>query len=368
MNMEKRQTDYILFFIVLVLLAIGITMVFSSSYYYALTKWNDKFLFLKRELIWGGIGLLAMLVGMAIPYRVYRYLSWLMILPTFGLLGLTLVNGVIYNGAQRWLIIAGVQFMPSELAKLTLIIFFAHMLSSRRYRIERFRDLFIPYLPVIGLVGYLILRQPDYSTTVLIVSVLMAMLFAAGVNLLYFVPFIGGGIIGGWNLIKGSEYRLERWMTFLHPFEDPMGQGWQIVNSLYALGTGGVFGVGLGQSSQNKLYIPEPQNDFILATLGEEFGFLGTMGLIILFVLLIYRGIRISREAPDTFGSLLAFGITILVAFQAIINIGVATSSLPVTGMPLPFISFGGTALVILMYMMGILLNISRYHRQEEAS
>jgi cell division protein FtsW len=365
--MNKKQADYILFFIVLVLLAIGITMVFSSSYYYALTKWNDKFRFLKKELIWGGIGLIAMLGAMNIPYRFYKYLSWLMAMGTLGLLGLTLSMGITYNGAQRWLVIAGQQFMPSELAKFTMIVFFAHMLSSKKYSIESFRDLFIPYIPAILIVGGLIIKQPDYSTSVLISAVLFSMVFVSGANLLYAIPFGIAGIVGGWYLIKGSVYRMQRFLTFLHPFEDPMGAGWQIVNSLYALGTGGVFGVGLGQSSQNKLYIPEPQNDFILATLGEEFGFFGTVGLVFLFALLVQRGLKIAKEAPDSFGSLLAFGITILIAYQAIINIGVATSSLPVTGMPLPFISFGGTSLVILMFMMGILLNISRYATQEEA-
>ena len=338
--MKKKQADYILFFIVLLLLAIGITMVFSSSYYYALTKWNDKFRFLKKELVWGGIGLIAMLAAMNIPYRFYRYVSWLMTLGTLALLGLTLSMGITYNGAQRWLMIAGQQFMPSELAKFTMIVFFAHMLSSKKYAVNRFRDLFIPYMPMIVLIGILIIKQPDYSTTVFISATLFTTIFVSGANLLFAVPFGAAGIAAGWLLIKGSEYRMQRFLTFLNPFEDPMGAGWQIVNSLYALGTGGLFGVGLGQSSQNKLYIPEPQNDFILATLGEEFGFLGTLGLIVLFVLLIQRGFKIARDVPDAFGSLLAFGITILIAFQAIINIGVSTSSMPVTGMPFPFISF----------------------------
>lgn len=364
--MSKKQMDYILLFIILLLLAIGITMVFSSSYYYALTKWNDKFRFLKKELVWGGIGLVAMFVASAIPYKVYRYFSWIMVTITAGLLGATLVMGDIYNGAQRWLTIGGQQFMPSELAKITLIIFFAHMLSSKKYAVNKFFDLFKPYLIVIGVIATLILRQPDYSTTVLIVAVLMMMIFVSGAKIIYFVPFVGIGAFMAWYFVKDSPYRMLRIMTFLNPFDDPMGSGWQIVNSLYALGTGGLFGVGLGQSSLNKLYIPEPQNDFILATLGEEFGFLGTMGLIFVFLTLIYRGIKIAKEVPDAFGSLLAFGITFLIALQAIINIGVATSSLPVTGMPLPFISFGGTSLVILMYLMGILLNISKYHKDEE--
>jgi cell division protein FtsW len=364
--MKKKQIDYILFFIVIVLLAIGITMVFSSSYYYALNKWNDKFRFLKKEIVWAAIGMVGMLISMNIPYKFYKYLSWPMTVGAAGLLVATTYIGDTYNGAQRWITLLNIQFMPSELAKFALIIFFAHMLSSRKYAINRFRDLFIPYIPVLAIFTGLIMVQPDYSTTVLLLAVVVSMIFVSGANLFYTIPFALVGIFGGWYYIKDSAYRYQRFLTFLNPFEDPMNAGWQIVNSLYALGSGGLLGVGLGQSSQNKLYIPEPQNDFILATLGEETGFVGSMGLILLFVILVFRGIKIAKEAPDAFGSLLAYGITILVAFQAIINIGVATSSMPVTGMPLPFISYGGTSLAILMFMMGILLNISRYSADEE--
>ena len=364
--MEKRNIDYILLFMIIILVAIGITMVFSSSYYYALNKWHDKFHFLKKELLWGAIGFIIMMITSVIPYRHYKVFSWTLAGMSFVLLGMTLVVGTTYNGAQRWLNLVGVQFMPSEIAKITMIIFFAHMLSSNKYSIKKFFDLFKPYLIVIALLAYLILMQPDYSTTAVITFVLISMMFISGAKVIYFIPMIGIMFLTGWYFIVESSYRMQRILTFLDPFSDPMGSGWQIVNSLYALGSGGIFGVGLGQSTQNKLYIPEPQNDFILATFGEEFGFVGNVFLLGIFLILIWRGIKIAKETKDNFGSLLAYGITFLIAVQTIINVGVATSSLPVTGMPLPFISFGGTSLVILMASMGILLNISKYTGNKE--
>ncbi|MCD6436003.1 MAG: putative lipid II flippase FtsW [Clostridiales bacterium] len=364
--MKKGNIDYLLLFMILILVAIGTTMVFSSSYYYALNKWHDKFHFLKKELLWAAIGFLVMAITTNIPYKAYKVLSWFITAITVALLGMTLAMGISYNGAQRWLSIAGYQFMPSEIAKIAMIIFFAHMLSSNKYSIKKFSDLFKPYLVAIGIVAYLILMQPDYSTTAVIVVVLISMMFIAGAKLIYFLPMISVAGAVGWYFVAESAYRMKRFLTFLDPFSDPMGSGWQIVNSLYALGSGGIFGVGLGQSTQNKLYIPEPQNDFILATFGEEFGFIGNVFLIGIFFIFIWRGMKIAKETDDIFGSLLAYGITFLVAIQTIINIGVATSLLPVTGMPLPFISFGGTSLVILMGAMGILLNISKYTDNEE--
>lgn len=368
MSMKKSNIDYLLLFMILVLVAIGITMVFSSSYYYALNKWHDKFHFLKKELLWGAIGLVVMTITTNIPYRAYKILSWFMAGGAVVLLGMTLVMGDSYNGAQRWLTLAGFQFMPSEIAKISMIIFFAHMLSSKKYSIKKFLDLFKPYLVVVAVVAYLVLMQPDYSTTAVIVTVLLSMIFVSGAKVIYFIPMISIAGIAGWYFIVESSYRAKRFLTFLDPFSDPMGSGWQIVNSLYALGSGGIFGVGLGQSTQNKLYIPEPQNDFILATFGEEFGFVGNIFLLSIFLILIWRGIKIAKETNDNFGSLLAYGITFLVAVQAIINVGVSTSLLPVTGMPLPFISFGGTSLVILMGSMGILLNISKHSGNKEIS
>ncbi|OPL07996.1 MAG: hypothetical protein AVO33_02670 [delta proteobacterium ML8_F1] len=364
--MKTKTTDYVLIFIVLILLAIGITMVFSASYYYALSKWQDKFYFLRKEVIWVSLGLAGMVVTSFIPYRFYKLVSWPLMILSVALLIVTLQVGEVYNGAQRWLTIAGQQFMPSEVSKIAGIIFFAQMLSSKRYAIKSFMDLFKPYLPVLAVLAYLILKQPDYSTTGVIVVVMLSMIFVSGANILYFVPLVSLFLFGSWYYISDSMYRLQRVLTFLDPFQDPIGAGWQIVNSLYALGTGGLLGVGLGQSAQNKLYIPEPQNDFILATFGEEFGFIGFLLLSGLFWGLLYRGIRIASRAPDAFGALLAYGITFLVAVQTIINFGVATSSLPVTGMPLPFISFGGTSLVILLGAMGILVNISKFQQEKE--
>lgn len=358
---RKGTVDYYLMTLIIVLVTIGVIMVFSSSYYYALDKMNNMFYFLIRDIQWVALGLVVMAVAMMVDYHRLAPIAPLAYGVGLVLLILVLTSfGVEINYAQRWLEIGGFRFMPSEIAKLCLILFLADSLSRKTKRIGRFWAGIAPYLVLGALYSALILKQPNMSTAVIIQVITFSMLFAAGMRYLHLFLFVGGGAGLGWHFIKSSEYRYTRFLSFLDPFADAQKSGYQVIQSLYALGSGGVFGVGLGQSMQNKLYIPEPQNDFIFATIGEELGLIGCLLVMALYMALIWRGIRVAQTAPDLFGTLLATGIVAMIAFQVAINIAVATSSMPVTGIPLPFISYGGSSMLILMTEMGILLNISK--------
>jgi cell division protein FtsW len=258
------------------------------------------------------------------------------------------------------------QIQPSEFAKLAIILFFSYSLSKRKEQLKSFYKGLLPYLILVGLfAGMLLIFQSHLSATIVIVGVSCIILFSAGAKIKHFVILSIPALIGVAGAIAIQPYRMARVYSFLNPFEDPKGNGWQIINSLYAIGSGGIFGRGLGKSLQKFLYIPEPQNDFILSVLAEELGFVGVLVVLILFTILIWRGIKVSINAPDTFGSLLSIGIISLIAVQVIINVAVVTSSMPATGMPLPFFSYGGTSLLFLMSGIGILLNISRYANYE---
>jgi cell division protein FtsW len=269
--------------------------------------------------------------------------------------------GTEIKGSRRWL--GG--FQPSEFAKLAVIIFFSYSLSKRKEKLEYFFKGLVPYLIIIGVFAALLLLEPHLSGTMIIASIAIIILFTAGARIKHFAILSLPTFAGLTAAIAFSPYRLARFLSFLDPLKDPKGDGWQVVNSLFAIGSGGWFGRGLGKSLQKFLYIPEPQNDFIFSILCEELGFVGALVVLLLFLIFIWRGIKIAMNAPDMFGSLLAIGITSLVAVQVIINILVITSLVPVTGMPLPFFSYGGTSLLFMMSAIGILLNISRYSNYE---
>ncbi|SKC78831.1 stage V sporulation protein E [Maledivibacter halophilus] len=364
---QKKSFDFTLMITVLILVVIGIIMVFSSSQYYSFYNYNqDSYHFLKKNLMWAGIGIVAMLFTMNFNYKGYKRIA----LPAyiFSIILLVLVItplGTNLNGAQRWISVGGITIMPSEIAKICGIIFVADTLTRKVKDISNFFKGIIPYLMIIGLYVALILKQPNLSTAITIALIITSMLFVAGMRWLH-IMFLGTTGVGMIILmIIAKPYRMRRLVAFLDPFKDPKGDGYQVIQSLFALGSGGLFGVGLGRSVQNKLYIPEPQNDFIFATIGEELGFIGCVTVMLLFLFLIWRGIRIAIHAPDLFSSLLATGITAMIAIQVMINIAVATSSMPVTGIPLPFISFGGNSLAIFMAAVGILLNISKYTEED---
>lgn len=357
-----KSVDLTLLTCVVLLVFIGIMMVFSSSYYYALEHENNKFHYLTRDVFWAGVGFIAMMITMNVPYTFYKKISRPMMVIAVILLILLFVKpfGKTVNGATRWLDIGPTTLMPSEVAKFAVIIFVADLLERKRNVIHRFKEGLLPFLGLIVLLAGLIIKQPNLSTAITISLLIVTMVFVAGARLTH---LFGLGLLGAAAVVAAiilEPYRMKRFMTFLDPFKDPQGDGYQVVQSLYALGTGGLTGVGLGKSTLNKLYIPEPQNDFIFATIGEELGWIGSICIMLIFLTLIYRGVKIALNARDYFGCLLATGITALVSIQVMINIAVATSSMPVTGLPLPFISYGGNFLVLLLALMGILLNISK--------
>lgn len=358
----RKSIDYVLFTVTILLVAIGIMLVFSSSFYYAMLTLNDKTHFLFKNLKWAALGLGVMIFTANFRYTAYKKLAPVFMIISLGtLLVLLTPMGHTINDATRWIKINNQTFMPSELAKFSMIIFLASSLSVNNEKLKNFSNGLLPYIMVIVLFAWLILKQPDLSTAFILGASSIFVLFIAGMKWIHLFIAGSAGTLAVYLAVITSDYRMARVLAFTDPFANMYGIGWQVSHGLFALGLGGLTGVGLGQGTLNKLYIPEPQNDFIIATLGEEFGFVGIVVLLLLFLILIWRGFRIALKAPDLFSSLLASGITGLIAIQVFINVAVTTSSIPPTGVPLPFISFGGTALVLTMAAVGIVLNISRY-------
>ncbi len=362
--MKKKPPDFILFITVMMLLCIGIIMVFSSSSYYAMfPPFSDPFHFLVRQLVHAVIGILIMFVMMRYPYKNWqKWAKHLLLLAIVLLLAVLSPLGESRLGAQRWLNLGFYSFQPSELVKFCVIVFIAYAITLKKDKITNFKQGILPILVVMGLTGGLILLEDDLGTTVTLCGTIFVMLFAAGARISQLLTVGSLGVGAVMVSIFTEEYRYHRFMAFLDPQADPAGAGWQILNSLMSIGSGGLLGMGLGQGRHSKfLYLPERQTDFIFAVIGEELGFIGCALVILLFILFIWRGYKIAITAPDTFSSMLAAGIVSAIGLQAIINIGVVTSSLPVTGITLPFLSYGGTSLVFTLMSVGVLLNISRY-------
>ncbi len=297
-----------------------------------------------------------------IDYRIYKgRIADIGIVGAIILLALVFVPGlgVTRNDSTRWLNI-GIQFQPSEIMKVAIIVFLSAKISKYPESINRFWKGMLLYLLLLGVIAGLLLFEPHMSATVIILIISASIMFSAGLSWKYIIPVGIGGVVACVVLALTAEYRMKRVMIFLDPWQDKLGDGWQIIQSIYAIASGGLFGVGLGKSTQKYMYIPEPHNDFIFAILSEELGFIGALGVIALFAIFIWRGIVIAMKAPDMFGTLLAVGITTMVGIQALLSIAVVSSAIPVTGIPLPFFSYGGTALIILLCSCGILLNISR--------
>lgn len=348
-------------------------MVLSASSPSSLSTTGSSYTYVYKQAISAAIGITLMLIISKIDYRRYEKYYKIVYVFSVGVLLLVLVPGLgrTINGATRWIklpIVGSAQ--PSEVTKLGLILFFAAYLSKHRDELKHIWKGFLK--PIICFMAppilILLLVQSHFSASVVIILVLSIMMIMAGSKFSHFAVFgsIGAGVgLSGMYILakffKMGSFRLSRIYSFVNPWLDPQGDGWQIIQSLYAIGSGGLFGVGLGNSTQKYLYISEPHNDFIFAVLAEELGFVGCAVVIILFLLFVWRGIVISMKAPDMFGSLLAVGITSLIGLQAIINIAVVTSSMPVTGIALPFFSYGGTSLIILLCATGVLLNISRH-------
>jgi cell division protein FtsW len=375
MKEKKKKTnikpfDFILCITVFLLLALGIVMVLSASAPSSLSTYNNSYHYVVRQAGFALAGIVLMFIISRIDYRIYKKFYKVAYWVSIIAIALVVVPGVgvKINGARRWINLGFGQFQPSEIAKIGLIIFYAAYLSDNKNKLNSFWDGFVkPFIYLIPPIAILFFIQDHLSASLIIIAIISIMMIMAGSKLKYFltagVTVGGAGIVGMLALAKltgQGKFRLARLTTFLDPWSDAKGDGWQVIQGLYAIGSGGLFGVGLGQSKQKYLYIPEPHNDFIFAVLAEELGFVGCVFVIALFAIFIWRGILTALRVKDSFGSLLAVGITSLIGLQAIMNIAVVTSSMPVTGISLPFFSYGGTSLLILLCSVGILLNISR--------
>lgn len=360
LNKSTKKMDYSFLLIVFALLSFGLIMVFSASSATAHYQYGDAYYFIKRQFAWAVIGLGIMFIISRISYKtIYKYAIHLMGV-TIILLIAVLIVGIEVKGAKRWLGFGPLSFQPSEVAKFAVIVFLARSLSTNKDALKTFTKGFLPYVGIIGIICILVFLEPHFSGAMVIAMTGFIIILTAGAKIVHFV-YIGVAVVPvAVVAMLSASYRLARVTTFLDPFKDTSGDGWQIVQSLYAIGSGGFFGLGLGQSRQKFLYLPEPQNDFIFSIICEELGFVGAFLVILLFVLLIWKGIKIAINAPDKFSSLVVTGIIALIAVQTVLNIAVVTSSIPATGMPLPFFSYGGTSLVFILAEIGVVLSISR--------
>lgn len=354
-----------LIIITLTLLAVGLIMVYSASAIWANFKFDDSLFFAKRQLLFAGIGVIAMFFIMNIDYWTWKSWAKMILIICFVLLVLVLIPGIGMerNGSRSWIGVGAFSIQPSEFIKLAMIAFLAKFLSEQQKHITTLKKGLIPSLALVFLAFGMIMLQPDLGTGTVMLGTCIIMIFIAGARILHFVMLGLLGVAGFIALILSAPYRMARITSFLDPWQDPQGTGFQIIQSLFAIGPGGLFGLGLGESRQKFFYLPEPQTDFIFAILAEELGFIGGTFVLLLFALLLWRGIRIALGAPDLFGSFLAVGIISMVAIQVMINIGVVTGLMPVTGITLPFLSYGGSSLTLMLMAIGVLLNISRYAR-----
>ncbi|MDZ7830878.1 MAG: putative lipid II flippase FtsW [Desulfobacterales bacterium] len=352
--------DYTLLVPVLLLVGIGVAMIYSASCEIALKQFGNEYYFFKKQLIFAGLGVMVMLMIRFIPYRVYRPLTYLIFITAIVLLSVLLINGVGHasGGATRWLKLKWVSFQPTEFAKLALIIFMAYSLSKKQDRIEELNIGFLPHVLILCLLSGLIILQPDFGSIAIMWMLAWVVMFAGRVRVLHLTVTILMILPVATYLIVSSEYRLKRFLVFLDPWRYPLDEGYQIIHSLMAFGSGGLLGKGFGQGYQKLFYLPTPHTDFILSVIGEEGGWLWILIVLGLYLIILWRGIEIARARTDFFGSLLALGISAAIALQAVVNMGVNLSLLPTKGLTLPFLSYGGTSLLINMVLIGILMNI----------
>lgn len=365
MGKSLGKPDFWLIASILGLLTIGIVMVYSAGSVLAFHNYGDSFYFVKRQLLFAGLGLAAMFFMMNFDFRILKKYSKVLLLVCFGLLVIVLIPGigVVRGGARSWLGISSFGIQPSEFMKLGMILFLSYLLSKEDYRITHFTRGLLPPLGMIGAAFGLIMLQPDLGTGTVMFGASLLIVFTAGARIKHLAGLAALGVLGFVGLILAAPYRLQRITAFLDPWSDPLGAGYQIIQSLYAIGPGGLAGLGLGMSRQKYSYVPEPQTDFIFSILAEELGFIGGLLVLTLFLILVWRGMRVAMTVDDLFGSLLAVGIVGMVGIQVVINIGVVIGLMPVTGITLPLISYGGSSLTLMLTALGILLNISRFAR-----
>ena len=357
----KKYNKLLLLAVILISL-FGLLMIYSSSNIWAEYKYNDPYKYLKSQAIFLIIGYILMIIISKFPYQNYKKLANIIFLTCTIMLILVLIPGIgtVRNGSRSWFGIGSLGLQPSEFTKLGLIIFTSKYLANNTKELKDIKKGVLPILSVLLLIFGLIMLEPDFGTGVVIVMTIIVLLFISGVKMNFFIKIGILGLIGIIVLILIAPYRLERIVSFINPWTDPLGSGFQIIQSLYAIGPGGLLGLGFGNSIQKHFYLPEPQTDFIFAIISEEFGFLGVLIVATLFITIIYSGLKISMKCQDNFGKFLAFGITFGLAFQTILNLMVVVGLLPVTGVTLPFLSYGGSSLLISLINMGILLNIDK--------
>ena len=365
----KNPLDFTLLITVFILLGLGIITVLSASSPTALAETGNSYKYLIKQMEAAIIGIVLMFIASKIDYKLWQKNYKIIYFACMILLLAVCALGREAGGAKRWLDIGILSFQPSEVAKVGIIIFYSAWLTKNKEKLKTFKYGFAyPIAWLLIPIFFVLILQNHFSATLVICMLAAILMILAGCKIRYFI-FVGiplAALAIFVVIVAGQEFRMQRILTFFDPWQNIQGSGWQIVQSLYAIGSGGLFGVGLGESKQKYLYIPEPHNDFIFAVLAEELGFFGCAIVIILFAILIWRGITIAMKAPDMFGSLLAAGITTMIAIQVLVNIAVVTASMPVTGMALPFFSYGGTALIITLVSVGILLSVSRAGNRSE--
>ncbi|MFH1239514.1 MAG: putative lipid II flippase FtsW [bacterium] len=359
---KLHRPDIFLLVITVLLVIIGIIMIYSASAIMALERYNNTMAFLQKELVWALLGMIGLLAMLKFDYHKLQKLSRVLLIISAILL-MVVLTGLFAEakGAHRWIRVGPIGVQPSEIAKICLIIYLADIIDRKQSKIKSFNKGIIPAVAVLGVICLLILKEPDLGTPILLTAIGCLMLLIGGARIWHILSLFVVALPVIVFAIVRTPYRLQRMMTFLNPGEDPQGKGYQITQSLLALGSGGLNGVGLGNGTQKLLYLPEPHTDFIFPIIGEELGFIGTALVVVLFGLFVWRAAKIAVHAPDLFGNLLAGGLTFVIGLQALINIGVVTAALPTKGLPLPFLSFGGSSLVCTMMGVGILLNISKH-------
>jgi cell division protein FtsW len=346
------------------LLTIGVVMVLSASSVFAFARTGDSYAYFKRQLLWVAAGVAVMLVVSRIDYRRWRRLGApLLAVATVGLVYVLVHPGAVSAyGSTRWISVGGgVTVQPAEFAKLALLLFSADVLARKARLLRDVRHLLVPVLPVTLVLAALVMAEPDLGTTLLVCAIAFGMLFVAGTPLLLLGGLGSLGLAAGMSLIMSADYRRVRFLSFMDPAADPQNGGYQFIQGRLALGSGGLLGVGLGASRQKWSYVPNAHTDFIFAIIGEELGLLGTLSIVLLFIALAYGGVRIAQRAPDPFGRYLAGGITVWMVVQALVNIGAVVGVLPITGVPLPLVSFGGSSMLVLLAAAGMLLNVARH-------
>ena len=358
---RKLKPDRILFFVTLTLVAFGVAMVFSSSAIMAKEKFGDPNYFAFKQLLAATIGFAVMFIVMKVDYHAYRHpgLVFSMLALVVGLLVLVFFLAS-QAATHRWIVLPGFSFQPSELGKLALIFFLAYFLERRQSEINDVKFTLLPIAVIVGLLATLVVAEPDLGTALSMVLVTATLLFVAGLDVRWYAFSLMAAVPIFYFLVYRVSWRYDRILAFLHPWDDPLGKGFQIIQSLISVGGGGVLGVGYMEGKQKLFYLPEAHTDFIYSVVGEELGLIGTVGVLILFGVFLWRGLRAANHAPDSFGFYLALGITAMVCIQAFINMSVVLGLMPTKGIPLPFLSYGGSSFVVMLAAVGILLNVSQ--------